>query len=115
MELQSNLRMPLVTREGMTALICFNEREIQREDETTHQIITLYEYDYVRSPYPFTYSSLVSALVKSRYSDDAMQAIINNHLADEETPEHAEQFAAMQAWRTEVKEIAHQVIGLLEQ
>ena len=44
-----------------------------------------------------------------------MQAIINNHLADEETPEHAEQFAAMQAWRTEVKEIAHQVIGLLEQ
>lgn len=113
MELQSNHRMPLVTREGMTALVCFNEREIQRQEEGTEQVITLYVYDYVRVPYPFTYSSLVSVLVKSRYDDDSMQAIINNHLSDEETPEHAEQFTAMQEWRTEVKEVAHEVIDSL--
>lgn len=110
MELQSNHRMPLVTREGMTALVCFNEREIQRQEEGTEQVTILYAYDYVRVSYPFTYASLVSALVKSRYDDDAMQAIVNNHLAENESDEHAAQFAAMQAWREEVKTVAHQAV-----
>lgn len=105
MELQSNNRLPLVTREGKTALICFNESEVTVED------VTMYQYDSVRVGYPYTYASLVSAIIKSRYDNDSMQAIINNHLMPEETPEHAAEFEAMQEWRNTAKDVAHTIMN----
>lgn len=110
MELQSNNKLPLVTNEGKTQLICFNEQEVTIKDGTKN--ITMYQYDYARTSVAASESDIISAIIRSRYSADEMEAIINNHLEPEETEVHAQQFADMQAWRAKAKEIAHQVISL---
>lgn len=57
-------------------------------------------------PGEWDYASIVAALVNARYDRDAMDAIVNNYLADPEDAEHAAEMAAMQAWRAEAKAIA---------
>lgn len=112
MELQSSNKKPLYTREGNKALICWNERKETYKDENNRKM-TLYRYSYIRVPFPFTYSSIVSAIVKSEYDEDRMQAVINNYLANPEDEEHAAEFTAMQNWRAEAKEVAHEVLNTL--
>lgn len=103
MKLESNNRQELVTREDTnTAMICFDESEKVMEDGI------IYVYEMVRVPYPYTYSSIVSAIINDRYSNDQMQAIINNHLL-EANDEHEAEFSAMQAWRAHAKEVGHLV------
>lgn len=69
-----------------------------------------YEYEPIHlqmadSP---TYDTLITALIRYKYSSDAMEAIINNYLY-EATEKAKEEFAAMQAWRNEVKSFAKEV------
>ena len=104
MKIDSNEKMPLITREKKTVLICFDEEIINNGE------VTLYRYDAARVKFPYTYAHVVSAIIKERYDSDSMQAIINNHLADSESEEHAKEFADMQAWRVKAKEVAKLVI-----
>ena len=96
--------MPLVTREENTILLCFDE------EQTNDNGNVGYSYEYARVEIPYTHAKVVSAIIKTRYDSDAMQAIINNHLVDSESPEHAKEFADMQAWRMKAKEVAKLVI-----
>lgn len=64
------------------------------------------ELRVVMYPWNWEYASVVAALVNARYDRDAMDAIVNNYLADPEDAEHAGEMAAMQAWRAEAKAIA---------
>jgi hypothetical protein len=57
-----------------------------------------------------TYSQLVSAIIHGRYSDDAMQAIINNHLLEDEDSEHQKEWNDMQMWRMEAKRMAKEIL-----
>lgn len=57
-----------------------------------------------------TYSQLVAAIVQSRYPNDDMQAIINNHLLEDGDAEHAAEWDAMQAWRAEAKAKAKEIL-----
>lgn len=70
----------------------------------------MYTYDYVRVSFPFTYESLVAAIVKSKYNEDSMQAVVNNYLLDPEDADHKSEFDAMQLWRQEAKTIARQAV-----
>ena len=54
------------------------------------------------------YPSVVSAIVRCRYSQSDIDAIVLN---GSDTEEHAAEYAALQAWRTEAKRIAKIVIG----
>ena len=101
MKLQSNNKMPLVTREGATSLICFNEKQTTIGEEK----ITMFEYDAFRTSFPHDYATIVAAGVRSRYTDDEVTAITINHLADP-SEEHNAEFQALQDWRTQVKTIA---------
>lgn len=103
MYLESNNQMPLVTREKKTCLICFDEQTITREEDT------LFAYEAVRVPFPYTYAIIVAAIIKEKYNDDAREAIVNNHLEENPSEEHEQEFAQLQAWRSHAKQIAHQI------
>ena len=102
MKMTSDIRMPLVTRERNNVLICFNEREMTIDDTVK------YEYDSVRTKFPYTYSSIVSAIITDKYPNDVMQAIINNHLLGDDE-EHEAEYQEMQAWRRTAKEVAKRI------
>ena len=53
------------------------------------------------------YPSVVSAIVRCRYSQSAIEAIVLN---GSDTEEHASEYAALQAWRAEAKRIAKIVV-----
>ena len=54
------------------------------------------------------YPSVVSAIVRCKYSQSAIEAIVLN---GSDTEEHASEYAALQAWRAEAKRIAKIVVG----
>lgn len=93
---------------GAKLLECVNPRRgiwRVRWDVTEHADGTAEwrEMDFDHRP---TRDELVAALVRTRYDRDAMEAIVNNYLADPADAEHAAEMAAMQAWRAEAKAIA---------
>ena len=60
------------------------------------------------------YATIVSALIRARYTDDAMMAIINNRMLYPDDPDILAEWQSMQQWRTESKEIAHAAIESYE-
>lgn len=54
------------------------------------------------------YPSVVSAIVRCKYSQSDIEAIVLN---GSDTDEHASEYAALQEWRAEAKRIANIVIG----
>ena len=54
------------------------------------------------------YPSVVSSIVRCKYSQSDIEAIVLN---GSDTEEHAAEYAAMQAWRAEAKRIAKIVVG----
>ena len=54
------------------------------------------------------YPSVVSCIVRCKYSQSDIEAIVLN---GSDTDEHASEYAAMQAWRAEAKRIAKIVVG----
>ena len=54
------------------------------------------------------YPSVVSAIVRCKYSQSDIEAIVLNGI---DTEEHASEYQAMQAWRAEAKRIAKIVVG----
>lgn len=54
------------------------------------------------------YPSVVSSIVRCRYSQSDIEAIVLN---GRDTEEHAAEYASLQAWRAEAKRIAKIVVG----
>ena len=54
------------------------------------------------------YPSVVAAIVRCRYSQSDIEAIVLN---GSDTDEHASEYAALQEWRAEAKRIAKIVVG----
>ena len=54
------------------------------------------------------YPSVVAAIVRCKYSQSDIEAIVLN---GSDTEEHAAEYASLQAWRAEAKRIAKIVIG----
>ena len=61
---------------------------------------------------PYEYGHIVSSIIRSKYDDNEMQAIINNYLLDQ-SEEHTEKFNKMQLWRNKAKEVAKEVMSQL--
>ena len=60
-----------------------------------------------------SYGELVEQLVRKRYSQSQVEAIINNYLDDSENEQHKAEFLEMQAYRKECKLKAKSIIGEL--
>lgn len=73
----------------------------------------VYEFEQIAiEPGHWNYGDVVSAIIRDRYPNDAMEAIINNYLPYAADPSSApqtikEEFDSMQAWRAHAKEVAH--------
>ena len=52
------------------------------------------------------YAAIVSALVRARYSDDEMMAIINNRMQSPDDEQILAEWQEMQQWRNQSKETA---------
>lgn len=86
-------------------VIAFDIKEADNGYEWTEAVFALGTPDY---------GAMVSAFVHGRYSDDEMQAIVNNHLLDDGDEEHEAEWTAMQAWRAEAKVLAKTIGEELE-
>ena len=53
-----------------------------------------------------SYGELIEQLVRRRYSQSQVEAIINNYLDDSENEQYKAEFLEMQAYRKECKRIA---------
>ena len=105
MYLESNNQMNLRTREENNFLFCFDETIKNENDENI-----VYVYEAIRTPLLYTYDLLVSTIIKEKYPDDKMQAIINNHLLNDGDEEHEKVFNEMQQWRKHAKKIAKDIM-----
>ena len=56
------------------------------------------------------YDILVSSIIRSKYSADSMEALLNNYLSDR-SAEHENEWNEMQAWRQIAKEQAREIIN----
>ena len=65
--------------------------------------------EIILSPGTLDYDEIVSELIRLKYSDDKMTAIINNYLNGSSVASKSE-FDIMQAWRKEAKSIATRAI-----
>lgn len=105
-------------------VLYFNEQEseipAEREEEAANQL--QYEYDTclaeglkddIGNLQP-DYGLFVSALIRSSYSQDQVEAITQNYLANSKDADAKKAFNDLQAWRAQAKEIATELIGVAE-
>ncbi len=117
MKSESTVRpVPVAYFPGLTR-ITFAVQEVQRED-MDGQTSTYYTFGMIeiRHGKPWIvrltsndYPALVAAIVRDRYSQDQVEAIVNNYLADPEG--RRQEFDELQAWRAKAKEEAMKVIN----
>ena len=88
--------------------VCYNIEEEVKDGET------IYSYDCATVKLyhkPSTdRGTLVSAIVRTRFSADAVEAIVQNHIS-EETEGHQREWEVLQAWRKEAKRMALEYLG----
>ena len=70
-----------------------------------------YEFEALEvPPGQFHYDGIVSLLVRHKYPDDKMAAVVNNFLADPEDDGILAEFEEMQAWRKTAKALAKRAV-----
>lgn len=74
---------------------------------TNDEGVTEYEYDEVIVE-AVDYPSIVTAIIRSRYSADQVEAILLN---GNDTPEHEAEYAELQQWRKTAKQMAKEVLA----
>lgn len=88
--------------------INFNVEEVNND-------IGRYQYSSVTLPVGrYDRATVISSIIRQRYSDDEMQAIINNYLLDPTDAESLAEFNAMQGYRRFAKSLADDFINEIE-
>jgi hypothetical protein len=71
--------------------------------------LNLFQWESVQVS-ELTYDKIVSAIIKGRYNDDKIQAIMNNYLF-EQTDDHIKEFMELQEWRKFAKSYAKEILA----
>ena len=106
----------LVTMEGEFVRVCFDAEEGKEQRQSTEgetEEVTFYKAYVVRVQHPVTRSKVIDAIVTAAYPSDVMQAIVNNHLLENDSEEHEAEYNEMQAWRVKAKSVAADVMAAL--
>lgn len=85
-----------------------SEGEVQGGQRFSYNTVTLPVGQYDRD-------TVISTLIRQRYRDDEMQAIINNYLLDPEDVEAITEFNLMQEYRKFAKTVADQFLQTINQ
>ena len=108
----------LVNDEGGNVLISFDIEEVEKEfpavDGGEPVKRKVYEANTVRVQKPVERSKVIDAIVSAEYPIDRMQAVQNNYLATPKDAERKAEMDTMQAWRTHAKEVATQVMAIVQ-
>lgn len=100
----SNSQPQMVETNGMKRVFNFDIEEVEQEDGSIQ-----YRYHTAEGNiFNWDYSHLVSAIIRTKYSADDIEAIILNRGDGDQ--EHEEQYEALQQWRRHAKELAKSVI-----
>lgn len=94
-----------------TTVIRFNIEERHPDPDDPQQAPWMadeVEYNHKEALRESDYGPMVSAIIRSEYSEDAVEAIVNNYLADPDG--HAEEFQQLQEWRAKAKQAARTII-----
>lgn len=78
------------------------------DDEMKMPMPEHYEAERIEIEGTPDYGTLVSAIIRSRYGENEVEAILCNGT---DTPEHQAELEAFQSWRKEAKNIAKQVLA----
>ena len=74
-----------------------------------------YRYNTITLPVgQYDRATVISAIIRHKYSDDKMQAIINNYLLDPNNEEVVKEFIEMQEYRRFAKSLADDFIKEIE-
>lgn len=92
-------------------VICWDGQQVANQWGTL-----VWRYKSVRIEEELTYSAIIRAIVRSRYSSDEVEAILLNaqlskNAAGDKYPDYRIELAELQAWRNEAKQIAGQVLA----
>lgn len=82
-------------------------------DETLVSVLKYVAKRDAITDYSVYKGALVNAMVRSKYSEDEVEAIVCNVLAAEVTEEHKNEWLAFQAYREDCKARAKTVIGMM--
>lgn len=89
--------------------INFNIEEVDNDTER-------YRFSSVTLPVgQYDRATVISAIIRQRYSDDEMQAIINNYLLDPNDAEAVAEFNQMQQYRKFAKKLADEFIEAIKE
>lgn len=92
--------------------INFNVIELSEEEQENGQ---KYRYNTVIFPVgQYDRDTVISTLIRQKYRDDEMQAIINNYLLDSNDEEAIREFNAMQEYRKYAKQVADLFLQAIE-
>ena len=94
----------------ITEIIRFDIHEVEQDFECDEV-----EYNHKEDLSPSDYGPMVSCIIRGKYSEDAVEAILNNYLSDPTNKRYEAEFNMLQSWRAEAKERARSILGLLEE
>lgn len=87
----------------ITEVIRFDIHEVEQGFECDEV-----EYSHKEDLSPSDYGSMVSCIIRGKYSEDAVEAILNNYLSDPSG--HKQEFDELQDWRETAKQRAREII-----
>lgn len=93
----------------ITEVIRFDIREVEEGFECNEV-----EYNHKEGLSSSDFGSMVSCIIRGKYSEDDVEAILNNYLADPENERYVAEFNSLQSWRNEAKERTRSILGLLK-
>lgn len=67
-------------------------------------------YDYIKGDRDKIYECIISKIVRQRYPDNDMTAIISNYLAEPDNDKYINEFLEVQNWRKVAKTVAKYVV-----
>lgn len=100
----------VVVREGAITRIFFDYDTESREETEQEEARTLLVCENVDITGPVEYGAIIAAIVRDKYPQDSVEAILAN---GSDTEAHAKELQAFQEWRAKAKQIAHEVIDSL--
>ena len=88
-----------------TTLINFDIREEQDSEQGKYSYLQVEMY-----PSQMRRSAIISAVIRAKYDQDEMEAIINNYLEDPTDEASTADLHEMQSWRRQAKLIAREAL-----
>ena len=67
-------------------------------------------YDYIKEDSTKVYECIIVKIVRQRYPDNDMTAVLSNYLAEPDNEKYAAEFAAAQNWRKVAKSVAKYIV-----